>query len=297
MNPNFLFIGPNKAGSTWIYKVLRQHPDIYLPTVKELFFFDLFYDKGWTWYERFFEEVGAAHKIVGEVSHDYLYSYSACERIAHHLPDVKLMVCLRDPVERAFSAYLYMVRQGRINVDFERAIAEVEELIEHGRYAKHLDNYLKHFRRDQLHVAIYDDLRADPQRFVDSICDFLGVERLQLSADMKKVALPAAKPRSKYWAGLARSIGWQVRRMGLPEVTAKIKESSLLNWVLYKAYDRNDKPSISASARESLRKAFLSDVQGVDQMFGTDLGRRWGYTQGMCERAMSSDADGSAQTG
>lgn len=275
--PNFLFIGPDKAGSTWLYQALTHHREIYLSHVKELFFFDPFYDRGWRWYMRFFKQAGEQHRVVGEICHDYLFSRLACQRIARDVPSVKLMVCLREPSQRAFSEYLYMIRQGLLACDFETALREFDGLIDHGRYAKHLSYYLEHFRRDQIYVAVFDDLLADPQRFFDGICDFLGLERTCLSTELRRKVLPAAKPRSRHVAKITKKIGWEVRRLGLPGVVAQVKESALFNWLLYSTYGPGDEPEMSSQAREYLHDVFSPEIQRLDALLGTDFCGRWRY--------------------
>jgi hypothetical protein len=275
--PNFLFIGPDKAGSTWLFRALKKHKSVYLPYAKELFFFDRFYEKGWSWYFDFFKDAGTAHQIIGEICHDYLFSRPACERIARDIPSAKLMVCLREPSQRAFSSYLYMIKQGRVSTDFETALQQVDELIDHGYYAKHLEKYLQQFPREQIYVAIFDDLAVNPQQFFDDICKFLGIEQIPLPEDLKEKALTAAKPRSRILAGVARRIGWQVRSLGMPGVVNRIKLSPLLNRVLYDVYSHRDKPKMSPATLNHLRTVFYSEIQRLDSRLGLDLCNRWGY--------------------
>jgi hypothetical protein len=275
--PNFLFIGPDKAGSTWLYQALKEHREVYLSHVKELFFFDRFYDKGWGWYLRFFEEAGEQHRIVGEICHDYLYSSVACQRIARDLPSVKLMVCLREPTQRAFSEYLYMIKLGLLSCDFETALREIDWLIDRGRYAKHLSYYLEHFGREQIYVAVFDDLSADPQRFFDGICDFLGLQRTTLSPEEKQKILPAAKPRLRHVARIGRKIGWGMRLLGLPGVVTQVRDSALVNRLLYTPYGPREKPEMSSCAREYLREVFSQEVRRLDALLGATFCVRWGY--------------------
>jgi len=118
LKPTFLFIGPDKSGSTWLYEVLRQHAQCFVPPVKDIYFFDRYYERGLDWYFRFFEAAPPGTLAAGELSHDYLFSSAAAERIAQDLPGVKLITSLRDPAERTFSHYLYMIRSGRTRLDF-----------------------------------------------------------------------------------------------------------------------------------------------------------------------------------
>src|SRR4028119_313721 len=109
--PNFLYIGPDKAGSSWLHERLSLHPDIFLSPAKDLYYFDRYFERGPEWYAQFFRHA-TDEAIVGEVCQDYLFHPAAPERIASQLVEPRLMVTLRDPVERAFSSYLYARKHG-----------------------------------------------------------------------------------------------------------------------------------------------------------------------------------------
>ena len=109
--PNFLYVGPDKAGSSWLHEVLLKHPDAYLTPAKDLYFFDRYYDRGLAWYSSQFRDA-RDEKVVGEVCQDYLFHPEAAARIHECLGPVRVMVSLRDPVERAWSSYLYMRKHG-----------------------------------------------------------------------------------------------------------------------------------------------------------------------------------------
>ena len=288
--PNFLFIGPDKSGSTWIYHALRAHSEVYLSPVKGLFFFDRFFDRGMDWYQRYFSGACASHLVIGEISHDYLFSRQACSRILSSLPHVKLMVCLREPVDRAFSAYLYMLKQGRLNCDFETALDTTEELVDHGLYAKYLKPYMDAFGRNYIQTAVFDDLVADPQRFYDDLCRFLGLQQMELSEEAKHASLLAVRPRSVFVAGLTRRVGWRIREKGYPRVVSAVKEWSWINRLLFKPFTDQGKPKVDPSVRARLEAVFCPDIHRLDAMLNSDLARRWGYR--IAEDATPARPDG-----
>jgi len=117
--PNFLHIGPSKSGSTWLHEVLIGHPEVFLSQAKDLYYFNRYYDRGVGWYRAQFRGAQPQHKIIGEVCPDYLASGAAPERIHDCLGgDIRLMVTLRDPISRAFSAYLYLAKHGQAAATF-----------------------------------------------------------------------------------------------------------------------------------------------------------------------------------
>lgn len=276
MRPNFLYIGPNKSGSTWLYYALKQHPEIFVPSSKELFFFDFFYDKGWRWYESYFKDA-APYKVISELSHDYLYSGVGLERIHESLPGVKLMVCLRDPLSRAISAYLYLRKQGRTNLSINEAMLKIDELVEHGLYGKYLTPYIERFGVSNVYVADFDRLRNDPYGFINGVCEFLGVSALsedQFSSLNSKV-LASSAPRHVALAGLARRLGWFVRQLGFPEFVTGIKSSRVVNKLLYQEVRAASEVELDPEVRKKVVAVFRDDLNRLDDLLGTHYRERW----------------------
>jgi hypothetical protein len=130
--PAFIIIGAQKAGTTSLYKYLRQHPNIVPALKKEVKFFDCNYDLGLDWYRSHFPYHSKLNgqKMTGEASPHYLFHPLAARRIANVLPEVKLIALLRNPVERAYSHYQLNVRRGREPLSFEQAIDKEEERLQ-----------------------------------------------------------------------------------------------------------------------------------------------------------------------
>jgi hypothetical protein len=203
--PNFLIIGAQKAGTTSLYHYLDQHPQIYMSSEKEPGFFAFEGEKpnfcgpgdqalcnhviiDIEAYRSLFE--GVSDEIaIGEASTWYLYSPKAPERIKHYIPNAKLILILRNPVERAFSAFMHARRDGRESLtDFARALREEEVRIERnweylwhykhmGFYSVQLKRYFEQFDRDRIKVYLYEDLNASPAELLKDIFQFLGVDQ------------------------------------------------------------------------------------------------------------------------
>jgi hypothetical protein len=202
--PNFIYIGTNKAGSTWLYDVLARHPDVYMAPGKGLYFFSKHYERGLDWYRGHFEEVGD-ERIVGEVSHSYMYSDDVWKRIAEMDPEIRLMVCLREPVDRAFADYLDGVKNGLIHGDFETELEREPPFLQRSHYSRYLAPYVEQFGLDSIHVAVFDELSADPNAYAKKIFAFLGIEELNLAPAQREKMMPAGTPRSRLVAGLAKN--------------------------------------------------------------------------------------------
>lgn len=269
MKPTFLFIGPDKSGSTWLYEVLRQHEQCYVPPVKDIYFFDRHYERGLEWYFRFFDPAPPGTLAAGELSHDYLFSPEAAERIAHDLPGVRLMTSLRDPAERAFSHYLYMIRSGRTRLDFASALDRFPELIENSRYHKHLSEYMRRFERDQILVLFFEDLRANAESFARRVFDFLGLPFSE-EIDYGRRVLPASRPRSFALARTFRAGAQLARSLGLTRLVGVVKRGPVAE-LAYVPYGDGERPRLDPEIRARLVEMLRSDIERLADMLGTDL--------------------------
>ena len=273
--PNFLYIGPDKAGSTWLHQVLLKHPDVYLSPAKDLYFFDRYYDRGLAWYASQFRDA-RNERIVGEVCQDYLFHPEAAARIRATLGEVKVMVSLRDPVERAWSSYLYMRKHGIGPDTFGEALRSRPELLEHGRYATGLDRFLERLPREDVHVALFDDLAGDPQGFLDDVTDFLGVERMHLGAKDLAARLPAARARSVRLASAARRSADWVREHDGATLVGTVKRSRLVQRTLYRPVDRQ---AVRPALEDVLlvRAALGPEIDALERTFGFRLRESWSW--------------------
>lgn len=273
--PNFLYLGPDKAGSSWLHDVLIEHPQIFLTPAKDLYFFDRYFDKGVDWYAAHFTRAQPEHRIVGEICQDYLFHPEAAGRIASVLDSPRFMVTLRDPVDRAFSSYLYMLKMGQQPGSFSSALRTRPELIEHGRYGTGLQRFVDRFGAGASYVAVFDDLVADPQRFIDDLLVWLGVAPMELSGDLLSARLPASKARSAPLARAIRSAADWTRERNGAEVVGRVKRAPLVQKVLYRPLQ--EKPQVEPGDAAYIQRRLDGELAHVERCFGVDLRRRWGW--------------------
>lgn len=274
--PNFLYIGSSKSGSTWIFKVLSWHPQIYMYPGKNLGFFSSRYENGWDWYIGNFDPE-PNQRVVGDVSHSYLVSEDAAARIHDHLPDVKMMACLRDPVQRTFSDYLDGVKNGKWTGTFEEELERTPALIMRSCYGTHLSRYLDRFDRKQIHIASFDELGSDPSGFAARMFEFLGVDPLPLPPNLQAKVLPAGMPRSRALASFAKALSAWARRAGLKRLLGKVKTSRTVRNMLYRPFDDDERPTMASETEARLRERMTGEVQLLDRIAETDFCRLWGY--------------------
>jgi hypothetical protein len=208
--PNFLILGAAKAGTTALYHYLNQHPQIYMTPLKETNFFALegqplnFSGPGdddyvnrmsITTLDAYKEQFdGVRDEIaVGEASPLYLYDERAARNIYRYVPDAKLIIILRNPIDRAYSAFLHLVRDGREEfADFGTALQREDERIragwEHlwhlkqmGLYYEQVKRYYDLFPREQIKTYLYYDFRTQPQVVLQELYGFFGVDETHVT--------------------------------------------------------------------------------------------------------------------
>jgi len=210
--PDYLIIGAQKAGTTSLFSYINQHPQVRPPLNKEIHFFDLNYDRGVDWYRAHFPTISAlraAGAITGESSPYYLFHPHCARRIHDLLPDVKIIVLLRNPVERASAHYCHERKHGAESLSMEAAFRSEEQRIgaetqrlasdpdyrsfmhQHysylgrGRYAEQLAPYLELFPSTQLHILKAEDLFERPAEIVGGVYRFLGLRDGHAPHDLK----------------------------------------------------------------------------------------------------------------
>lgn len=274
--PNFVYIGPDKAGSTWLFRLLSHHADVFITPAKDLYFFDRFYDRGLNWYAHQFDGA-TGQRIIGEISHDYLYDRRAAIRLKRDLSEVQLMVCLREPSDRTFSAYLYLLKCGQFAGTFEEALVAHPGIIQRSLYGKHLSTYLEHFPPEKIYCAAFAELQRDAQSFADGVCDALGLPPISLPPKLRENVLPAATSRSVLLTRLVRYAAELVRGWGMPHLVGRIKASQHVQKLLYARYKADEKPAPAPQTVARLRDIFEPDVALLDKILGTNMLRVWSY--------------------
>lgn len=201
--PDFLIIGAQKGGTTSLFSYLRQHPGTALPERKEIHFFDKQYQKGAAWYYNHFP---AENKITGEATPYYLYHPYAAERIANICPDLKLIVLLRNPIDRAYAHFYMEKNRNREPLPtFEEAIkAEPERLdkekkklerdpfynspahqnhsyLDRGEYYSQLKKWLNHFLKERFLFLRSEEFFQHTEKVLESVFDFLGLPNQKIN--------------------------------------------------------------------------------------------------------------------
>jgi hypothetical protein len=206
------------------------------------------------------------------VNPNYFGIPQAYERIARTIPQCKIVVSLRDPTERAWSSYRTMRRDAWTRVGFEETVARSEVIRESSRYAFHLGNLRRLFGADRVLVLFYEDLEANPQSYLDQVCNFIGAPPISVDGSAvatERVNAVTHAPRSRRMAQNARNArDWMLthrwhRTLGLLE-TIGVWRRAFGGGKEFGAID----PAVEAQ----LRDHFRPEVEALEQMIGRDLG-------------------------
>ncbi len=306
--PDFFLVGAVKAGTTALHLFLDQHPEIYMSPVKETNFFsqadmdeahfnrDYRHDvnvgldrylegpmnraihianvQRWDQYRKLFRDA-TGYRMVGEASNSYLLCPSAAPAIAEACPDARILMMLRNPIDRAWSQYIMNLRLGKtLSEDFiEEFNADSNK--EHqgwgvshnyrelGHYARQLERFYAHFPRERVKVLLYDDYRADPAAAMQDIFRFLGVDP-DVAVDTDQRPNEAAVPRFKrlnyllFQSGVVNA----VKRM-VPESWKGAAKSAM--------FSKADIPQIGEREKDFLRQEYGESVARLGHLLDRDL--------------------------
>jgi len=277
--PTFLILGAQRSGTTWFASMLTRQPNVFLPACKELHFFTRYYGNGREWYDAQFAAASASgFSVRGEATPNYLavthpeYAQVA-DRIAGYRRDLRFVVLLRNPIDRALSAFLHHAVRGRFSPlrGIETHLSDLLQgrdrfgVLEFGRYGAHLAHYLRLFDRSQFHVLLYEELAAgNAQSMLSETLEFLGAQRTDVRGPFDKRVNVA--PRSLHAARLGCLLSFWMRndpiRVRFGGMTAR----------LARAGDIIDRPvSLDVEIRRQLADYYYEDVCRLRGLLGRHL--------------------------
>lgn len=281
--PHFISIGAARSGSTWLHQTLINHPDIYIPPAKDTQYFLEPRSYSLKWYLNFFRNA-QPHQICGEICHRYLTNPHAARDIAKTLPQVKILVCLRNPVERTISAYKYGAEMGLHNKTFAQFSRDPQALVP-SHYTDHLKPYFAHFPREQIHISFYDDLRDNPSLFLASIFQFLGVSPY-IGYDHFHRIWASRPARFPALTAFAYTVAQWLRSLGMYSLVGHLKRSQWLNSLLFRD-ERISNDDIDTASLEFLSNYFSSTVKSLEDLIGTSVPQSWHRSPTLCDSSSS----------
>lgn len=267
--PTFFIVGPPRTGTSWLHNVLSGHTLLPDPT-KETRFFDMHFSRGLNWYLNHYSRA-AGNRRVGEVAPTYFESSEARERISQTVPDARVICVFRNPVQRVVSLYRVKRAYGMIPWSLEEAVVRDPELMASSQYASHLKAWRAAFGPDHVMAAVYDDLRDQPQQFLDALLDFIGAPRLELTrSQIRRVhgSDSMTQPRHYYWTRSANLFANWLKARRCDRLVASIRSSPLRKLFL------GGGPAFSAVSPEAARRLcqlFRPQVEELETILNRDL--------------------------
>jgi len=248
-----------------------------MPKNKEVHFFDKNFDKGTKWYEKQFNEYNG-ERVIGEFTPNYIYSKQAPKLITNILNNPKLIVCFRNPVDRAYSRYSLDIRMGTHNLSFKEALKKYPEYIERGFYYKQIKRYLKYFDRSLILILIYEDIVDNPVSFIQKIYDFLEVEKNFVPAQVNIRRNRGLVYRKSILLKLYSQISnFIVKNRFLNSLANSVKNVNCINNSMEKFIFSKGKPNIKSELRHQLNQKFREQTQKLSKLLNRDLTEEWSY--------------------
>ena len=289
--PNFMCLGAAKSGTTTLYDILRQHADIYIPSFKEPHFFDIpeNFANGLNWYEKtYFKK--AKKKIIADFTPSYFFDKDAPKRIFDCLGgDMKFLVIIRNPVDRAYSHYLHSKRDfhetenfgDSLKLEFSRLKEHQEKsdylsylrhsYIHQGLYSEMLKRYLKYFSLDRfLFINFEDEFLKDKDLTIQKILNFLEIDS-SISLNTNIISNPASQERSKILKQIMKQTGWW--RTVLKKMIPSIKIRQIIRNRIQRAnISVFNPPKITQVQRHNIYNSyFRNDIDNLEIILDRDF--------------------------
>ena len=288
--PDFLVVGAEKCGTTWLADMLRQHPDVFIPAEKEIHYFNrrfsdfpevrnFNFDKPIEWYLGFFAGASSG-QTVGEACPAYLWDESAAARIHAFDPHLKILMLLRNPIERTFSAYRFWMQRGVVGrVPLKEAVTRHRQLLlERSRYYAQVKRYLDLFPHEQVRVWVMDRPGGAMTDMLEEAEDFIGVRRL-IPANAASRSNVTAEPRFWFANWLTARIRRFIRsqRIFVPVLDALRKRNiaqELEGWrIENKAAAAPTRITMmTAEERAWLQSLLRDDIDQLETLLGMNVG-------------------------
>ncbi|MEM6522304.1 MAG: sulfotransferase [Bacteroidota bacterium] len=306
--PDFIIGGAMKSGTTTIHQILATHPDVYI-VPEEVNFFDIDnvlehpdfsffhkksegwitqnmgsdYVKIWQWYRKKFEN--KEDFLKGEDSTTYLASPIAAERIAQQKKAIKLVFILRQPSMRAFSNYLHLLRTGRATLSFEGMITTYPHVIlNRSMYYTQLQVYYNLFKKERIHIVLFEDLINDSKVVIDGIIDFLSLDKnkfdyANLNIHSNKTKEPYSLQLQLFKNKIFSNYAKFSYKDSLPIMTSRngIYVYDFFERLYRKTFfkSRNRNLRISDATKSFLDNFFYDNLKGIDQLTGRSIIEKW----------------------
>ena len=310
-DPNFFVVGAGKCGTTTLYHILFQHPEIFMSPIKEPNYYAtdikpeefseqfvtlqkrknldlnayldgpmtervfLYYVTKEEDYKKLFKNV-KNEKAIGEISNSYLFSKVAAQNLKNAIPDAKIIIILRNPVERMTSHYKANLRDGKtIRPFYEEVTYDYSKsrkgwgithgYFEMGQYADQVERFLQIFDRDKIKVLWFEDLKKDSSRVAKEIFSFLGVST-DVKIDPEERQHLSTEPRNK-------KLVYFLSQKGLKKPALRMFPKSWHEPIKNIFFSKNNSFFLEPEDKKKLQAFYHDDILKLQKLLNVDLSR------------------------
>ena len=269
--PNYLGIGAIKAGTTWASDVLESLPEIFMAHGKELHYFSHNYQNGLDWYLKKFSSA-RNHSALGEFSVTYMNgSTETAQRIFEFDPRLRLIVSVRDPVERAFSQYRWEKQMGKKLPPFREALEIRPDLVSNSCYASNLRPYWKLFGAEQFFYIRHMDIKKNPDLVCQNLYRFLGVGSNYLPGMQDEVVGETIQPVNQGLENLRVRAHQAVMRYGLESIITLYRKLGLSSLYRRLNNDESKREALGDQDKSDLNSLFVDDMKEFERQTGVSV--------------------------
>jgi hypothetical protein len=282
--PNFFIVGAQRSGTTTLYHVLKSHSDVFMSQVKEpCFFIKKRTHEEWKDYLKLFQKANK-EKIIGEASTIYFHNKNSPYLVKNKIPHPKILIQLRDPVERTISAYRQNKKKNIEQLSLKESLLKENERIKKGFdnsfyyfkksfYYSQVKRFYDVFGKDDVKITIFEEFIKDPEKILNEIALFLKIDNKKLPKEIKKYN-PGNEPKSPFLNDFL--IGnFFIKRLFKIVVPVKLRKNYIkrLKEKIYWSFltSKEIEVDFSEKDKEKLRKIFIPDIEKLQGLIKKDL--------------------------
>lgn len=267
--PFALFMGPQRAGTSWLDAYFRYRGDVCLPSeVKEIFFFDRHHSRGLDFYTSHFD-IKPGHALIAEVSTTAFDHSDAPRRVKEIFGDDLTLICpLRMPVPRSYSLYTHYRRYGLVSGSLMEACEQEPQILNSSRYVRHLERWFEFFAPGQIHFIFQEDLEQDQERFVHNLCDLLDLTYQEVPRELTSRINVSTESQNGMLASLAQKSGDFLRERRLYWLVNAAKGLGLKDMIFGREKPENGAGGMSMLEKQWLDERLGSEVERLEALIG-----------------------------
>lgn len=269
--PDFIGIGVQKGGTSWLHKQLVVHPQVFIPPHrKEIHFFDVYFDRDVAWYRKFFNDA-KSNQVKGEITPSYIYDAMTCDRLHEICPHAKLIVMLRHPVERAYSHYCmtFQSGEGQKYKSFDDFMTHHPHGFKRGLYGEQLLRWFDRFDRSNFLILLSEETSNSDEaleKTFDQISDFLNIDPSLFDRELAQQRVGQARPAPRFTmlAKLAQKTRLLLRDLNMDFVASTLKKIGITRALL--GQGNVAIPPLNDDERAKWLSAYQKDIQQLEKL-------------------------------